>query len=108
MTAENRHFISLDEIVGLDFTCPKCGVRVSVPRLKGKWKTIPCGCPGGCLTAQGGADVWFDPQGREYQLVKTLVNAVDGLLAAKEDGIGCSLRVEIRQTEQSGFQSGKR
>ena len=99
MMAESRHFVTLDEIIGLEYTCSKCGVRVLVPRSKDKWKTVPCSCPGGCITDRGGAESWFDPNSEDYERVQMLVNSINGLIAARANEIGCSLRIEVRDSE---------
>lgn len=97
MTAENRRFINLDEVVALEYTCSKCGVRVSMPRKKSKWKKIPYACPGGCTTAQGGANAWFDEEGDEPKNVLMLVNSIERLISAKQNGLGCTLRLVLQE-----------
>jgi hypothetical protein len=96
MTTENRRLVSLDEIVSIEYACAQCGTAVSVPREKKRWKSVPCSCPSGCTTVQGGADVWFDPASPEYKAVQQLVNAVDSLVSIKQDRTGCTLRLELR------------
>ncbi len=53
MTTEKRTFINLDEIIGIQYKCPKCKTSVTVPRTD--WGSPPSYCPnnGACRTDAG-------------------------------------------------------
>jgi hypothetical protein len=90
MTTENRQFISLDEIIALEFKCKNetCGSRIVV-RLSSE-QHLPTKCPQ-CGTA------WFNAPdgGRAWHAIENIKELLSELSAVKEK-TGCDLKAEIR------------
>ncbi len=95
ITMEPPQFISLDEIVGIQYKCSNCGITLSVPR--GKWNTIQYRCPcRECRSANGGNWVWLAEGKDEAKELMLLLMAITKLSELKQNGVGCTLTLAIR------------
>jgi hypothetical protein len=100
MTPLNQKLIGLDEIIGIQYECTQCHVKISFPRKANKWKKVPTICPHGCTTGHGGVDVLFGEDGIERKNVQFLVNAITAILAIEPSAIGCSIKLELQEEEK--------
>jgi hypothetical protein len=67
MAIENRQFITLDEIVGIQYACKSCGASVSIPRKQ--WPMVQHDCPAHCGDGSGVGKhaEWIERRGPEEQ-----------------------------------------
>ena len=92
MAIENRQFITLDEIVGIQYACKSCGASVSIPRKQ--WPMVQHDCPAHCDDGSGVGKhaEWIERRGPEEQNVITLQRHINDVTQAE---MGCTISFEI-------------
>jgi hypothetical protein len=97
MTSEERLFITLDEIIGVQYKCNKCGTTIIMPR--DKWDFPQQRCPNSnCSPDVADAARWIGIESSDGRELQNLQKAIRALSALR--GVGCTLSLEIRKERE--------
>ena len=87
MTVETRCFIELDDVLGVEFQCHRCGARTLLEK------------PATIIACPVCKEDWLTPNTEEARILQTFLNTIQNA-KAKMEGRAFSLRLQITSPEE--------